>query len=333
MEPVSQTNATIIKKAKLNKNQTAKNVQFQTPVPKLNADSVEISTKTQKQGLIDKIKSNKKLLIAGGVAIATATATAGIIFGANKEVIPFDVNTKAKNVLNKSDEILAEGSDVLAQGQKEYDEVMNLLTQAKENGFSEVVDESRNLVRNFNLSDIPGCSVMSECFGDKILRRVRFSQTENGFGIRSIEKGVEGLADGGVKIAESFNFSDEHLSSYTKGFKVLPNGKTKINEIYDLSDGVLSCRYIQGSETSADKSIKIAESFNFSDGVLSGYANGWEILADESQKIDETFDFSDGVLSKYMMGFEDPAYGARKAAILNKYENGKLISHQKNIEL
>ncbi len=331
MESISPINKTLIEKVKLNNNQTSKNVQVQTPVPKLSADSVELSTKTQKQGLIDKIKSNKKLLITGGVAIAAVTA--GIIFGTKKGIIPFSINAKAKNILKRSDEILAQGSDIISQGQKEYDEVIGLLTEASENGFSEVVDESKNFIRSFSLSDIPGCSFMNEYADNKILRRVRFSQLDNGFDIKSIQKGVEELADGGEKITEGFSFSDGHLSSYIKGFEGFANGNTKVAEIFDFSDGALSCRCMKGSETLIDKSIKVAETFDFSNGVLSGYAKGWESLADTSVKNAETFDFSNGVLSGYAKGWESLADGTEKATISNKYENGKLISHQKNIEL
>lgn len=330
MESISPINKALIEKVKLNNNQTSKNVQVQTPVPKLSADSVELSTKTQKQALIDKIKSNKKLLIAGGIAIAAATA--GIIFGIKKGIIPFGINAKAKNILKRSDEILAQGSDIISQGQKEYDEVIGLLTEASENGFSEVVDESKNLVRSFSLSDIPGCSFMNEYADNKILSRVRFSQLDNGFDIKSIQKGVEELADGGEKLAEFFDFSNGVLFGYKKGTKVLDDKTIKFAEGFDFLDGVLNM-YVKGTELIVGDSAKVAETFDFSNGVLSGYTKGWELLADESQKIVENFSFSNGVLSGYTKGWESLADGTEKAVISNKYENGKLTQHLENVEI
>ncbi len=330
MEPISPINKALIEKVKLNNNQTSKNVQVQTPVPKLSADSVELSTKTQKQGLIDKIKSNKKLLIAGGVAIAAATA--GIIFGIKKGIIPFGVNAKAKNILKRSDEILAQGSDIIALGQKEYNEAMGLLNQARENGFSDVLDESGKVIRNFDISNNPALSSTMREFSDgKLTRRVYFSQIDNEFNISSIDKGVEELSDG-AKTAERFDFSNGVLSGYTKGWELFADLSEKIAEGFGFSDGVLNI-YTKGTETLVDDSAKVDEIFNFSNGVLSGYTKGWEILADERQKIAEGLGFSNGVLSDYTKGWESLADGAKKAAISNKYENGKLISHQKNIEL
>ena len=331
MEPISPINKALIDKAKLNNNQTAKNVQVQTPAPKLSADSVEISTKTQKQGLIDKIKSNKKLLIAGGVAIAAATA--GIIFGIKKGIIPFGVNAKAKNILKRSDEILAQGSDILAQGQKEYNEAIGLLTQARENGFSDVLDESGNVIRSFYIeTKYPNLqeSSMSEFLDGKIIRQVSFNQTKNGFDIGKIEKGIEVSSDA-RKISESFGFSKGVLYDYRKGIEEFADRRANVAESFWI-DGP-EIHYQKSYKRLLDHTYTVSESFYTADGNLKTYQKGINEQLDNGRKISETFMFSDGALAEHRKGTEISVDDSMNVAILNKYENGKLISHQKNVEL
>ena len=146
MTTISPLTRAIIEKNKLNNNQTQ--VQAKTPAPEIKSDTVELSTKN-KTGLIDKIKANKKIIIPA--AIGLAAIAGGLIFAIKTGKISFKgkIEQQAAEILGESKKIQKTAAEIKIEAQKQYDEVMEILKKAKEEGFKDVIDESGKTIRRF----------------------------------------------------------------------------------------------------------------------------------------------------------------------------------------
>ncbi len=246
MESLSPINKTLIEKVKLNNNQTSKNIQVQTPVPKLSADSVELSTKTQKQGLIDKIKSNKKLLITGTSIAALAV---GIAIG---------IRT------GRADRILKRSDGILNQGQKQYNEVKKLIDEGAKNSFSNVFDESDNLIRNF-IDDENGHKLMQEFSGENIIRRTQFNPED--LSVDFIQSGYKKLKNGIEYIKENFEFKNGFLDRFSTRNEVFPNQTHRANEVFCFKNNKLK-QYFKGYNFAENQVLFFERLFQFENGEL-----------------------------------------------------------------
>ena len=215
MTTISPLTKAIIEKNKLNNNQTQ--VQAQTPAPEIKSDTVELSTKN-KTGLIDKIKANKKIIIPATIGLAAIAG--GLIFAIKTGKISFKgkIEQQAAEILGESKKIQKTAEKIKIEAQKQYDEIMEILKKAKEEGFKDVIDESGKTIRRFvGCTSTEGAEkIMDELDGDKILRRTYFNP--DNLEISRIDKGITQNADKIESLAESFDFSHGKLLRFTKDY-------------------------------------------------------------------------------------------------------------------
>ena len=272
MTTISPLTRAIIEKNKLNNNQTQ--AQAQAPAPEIKSDTVELSTKN-KTGLIDKIKANKKIIIPA--AIGLATIAGGLIFAIKTGKISFKgkIEQQANEILRESKKIQKTAEEIKVEAQKQYDEIMEILKKAKEEGFKDVVDESGKTIRRFvdDTSAEGAEKIMDELDGDKILRQTYFNP--DNLEIRGIGKGITQNADGTGSVAESFDYSDGKLLRFAKDYKWHPDGTQSCAEDFIYSDGKLS-EFTKDFKLNPDRTTSWAEDFIYSDNKLSGFTKDFK---------------------------------------------------------
>ena len=271
MTTISPLTRAIIEKNKLNNNQTQ--VQAQTPAPEIKSDTVELSTKN-KTGLIDKIKANKKIIIPA--AIGLAAIAGGLIFAIKTGKISFKgkIEQQAAEILGESKKIQKTAEKIKIEAQKQYDEIMEILKKAKEEGFKDVVDESGKTIRKFYNTSIDSTEkIMDELDGDKILRRTHFST--NDLEIYDIYKDITQDTNKTESMAELLHYSHGKLSEFMKDYKWNPN-----------------------------RTISWTKGFIYSDNKLSGFTKDYKYNPDGAQSMVECFQYSNDKLSEFVKDFK-----------------------------
>lgn len=279
--------------------------------PKVNTgqpqDSVELST-NKKQGLIDKIKANKKILIP--TAIGIAALAGGVIYGIKTGKISFkgNIEKKASEIIKEGNKIQQRGDELVEEAQKQYVEVLELIKKGKENDFKDFCIDSK-LIR-FSGDEFEETMRMREYEGDKLLRETDFVETFGlNYDITTINKNIEELKDGSKKIKEQFTFGYERLKQYKKG--VIENR----DQSYKAEE-----RFVFGFENGSD--------------YLLGYGKNYVGNSDSSFNVEEVFNFlCSGKLDSYSERCkvnEDGSSSAAKAFLFD--ENGKLEEFYKNFK-
>ena len=285
MTTISPLTRAIIEKNKLNNNQTQ--AQAQAPVPEIKSDTVELSTKN-KTRLIDKIKANKKIIIPA--AIGLAAIAGGLIFAIKTGKISFKgkIEQQAAEILGESKKIQKTAEKIKIEAQKQYDEVMEILKKAKEEGFKDVIDESGKTIRRFvdETSTEGAGKIMDELDGDKILRRTYFSPSN--LEISRIDKGITQNADKIESVAQSFDYSNGKLLRFTKDYKWHLDGTQGWAEDFTYSDGKLS-EFIKDFKQNPDKTQSCAEDFIYSDGKLFRFEKDYKYNPDGTESWGEIF--------------------------------------------
>ena len=290
--------------------------------PKVNVgqpqDSVELST-NKKQGLIDKIKANKKILIPAAIGIAALAG--GVIYGIKTGKISFKGNIKeraneiieegnkiqqrANEIIEEGNKIQQRGAELVEEAQKQYDEVLALIRKGEKNDFKDFREGSK-LIR-FSGGEVK--RTMREYEGDKLLRETYFNLARQDYPISTINKNIEVLEDGSTKIKEQFKFLRGFYGEYRKG-------------VIEISD----------------QSYKAEETFmfGFKDGLdyLVAYEKNYVKNSHNSYSMEELFDFDypgSGKLSSYYKRHkvnEDGSISSAKEFLFD--ENGKLREFYKN---
>ena len=325
MTTISPINQNLIKNnvQSHNLNSTPNSTSVQAPAPQIKPESVELSTK-KITGFINKLKTNKKALIAAGVGLLAVTGA--IIYNIKKGKTPQlteDVNTIIDNgnkIIQESEGIVSRGNEILEESQKQVNEVMELLKQGREKGFQDVTDESGKVIRKFSEG------LMEELDGDKILRQTEFDPES--LKIFKISKNCEALPDGGKKYSEVFDFIDNKISEYTKDCEKLADGSEKWGEVFGFEDNKISW-YTKDCEKLADGGKKYSEVFGFEDNKISEYTKDYAELADESIKWGEVFDFKDGKISGYTKDYVELADGSEKCGEAFDFKDGKWVKKRK----
>ena len=172
-------------------------------------DSVELSA-NKKQGLIDKIKANKKILIP--TAIGIAALAGGVIYGIKTGKISFkgNIEKKASEIIEEGNKLKQRGAELVEEAQKQYDEVLKLIEKGQENGFKDFRDGSKLI--KFSGDELK--KTMREYEGDKLLRETDFKLFGQDYRITTIID--EELKDGTEKIKEVFAFKNDKIKMYYK---------------------------------------------------------------------------------------------------------------------
>ena len=302
MTTISPLTRAIIEKNKLNNNQTK--VQAQTPAPEIKSDTVELSTKN-KTGLIDKIKANKKIIIPAAIGLAAIAGIAGgLIFAIKTGKISFKgkIEQQAAEILGESKKIQKTAEKIKIEAQKQYDEIMEILKKAKEEGFKDVIDESGKTIRKFYNTSIDSTEkIMDELDGDKILRKTYFNPSN--LEISRIDKGITQNADKIESVAESFDFSHGKLLRFTKNYKWHLDGTQSCAEDFIYSDGKLS-KFTKDYKWNPNRTISCAEGFIYSDDKLSEFVKDFKSNPDGTESMVECFDYSNDKLSEFVKDFK-----------------------------
>lgn len=313
--------------------------------PKVNTgqpqDSVELST-NKKQGLIDKIKANKKILIPAAIGIAALAG--GVIYGIKTGKISFKGNIKeraneiieegnkiqqrANEIIEESNIIQQRGAELVEEAQKQYDEVLELIKKGQENGFKEFSKGSKLI--KFSGDELG--KTMREYEDDKLLRETYFNFFELYDSI-TINKNIEELKDGSKKIKEKFTFSFRRLKEYKKGVIENSDQSYKAEEIFEFyfkdgSDYLLNYgkNYVQDS----NKSYNMEERFKFDyfgSGKFDDYYERYKVNEDSSESAAKAFSFDkNGKLEAFFKNYKINAnYKVSWEQIYIRNEQGELV--------
>ena len=272
--------------------------------PKVNVgqpqDSVELSA-NKKQGLIDKIKANKKILIPAAIGIAALAG--GVIYGIKTGKISFkgNIEKKASEIIDKGNKLKQRGAELAEEGKKQYGEVLALIKKGQENGFEDFRDGSK-LIR-FSGDELK--KTMREYEGDKLLREAYFELFGEDYRITTINKNIEELKDGTVKIKESFFFKNDKIKEYYKN--------ATINK---------------------DDSVHFAEEFTFKNDKIEGYFKNITMNKDDSQHHAEEFNFKNDKIKTYFKNATINKDGSGHSAEAFAFDkNGKLEEFYKNYKI
>ena len=243
-------------------------------------DNLELSQKN-KNGLLDKIKKNKKRIIIGllgltaiigGIYIAYKKGLFNKLFSSNQE------NFKVQEIINQKDEILDNAS-------KEYNEVLLIFKKGKENNFVRAIDEVNKTERRFiDSTKDPFTKIIEELKDNQLIRRSTIKLSQNPSVVK-IEKGITQTEQGKEKIAEILSFDKNgRLTSLHRGKDMLTNGIAKFKEVFLFGEDKTTT-YLKDCTETKEKVIKAAEGVIFTDKKT-------EYIIDYSKLADGTVLFS-----------------------------------------
>ena len=312
--------------------------------PKVNTgqpqDSVELST-NKKQGLIDKIKANKKILIPAAIGIAALAG--GVIYGIKTGKISFkgNIEKKASEIIDegnkiqqRANEIIEESNiipqkagEIIKDAKKQYDEVLALIRKGQENGFEEFSDGSKLI--KFDISDDNNINTITEWLDGKISRRADFYFKGQDYRITSIYKNFEDLGDC-VKAEEKFSFNKHKaLQSYLKDVAEKTDESWEASEKFTFRFTPEKLSIYSRNVKNLNDSEEATEAFRFFNNELQRYHRN----IDEPKKISEEFIFDHETkkLDKYTKNKtknKDGSIRVAKAFLFD--ENGELKEFYKN---
>ena len=209
------------------------------------------------------------------------------------------------------------------------DELMLFLQKRAEDGYQDVFDEDKKLLRRFELEcGTPHKIVAYGKDGTTVTRIIDIPINSRVWGILqdftqgqklvirngkpvSYYEGYERLADGREKASKEFYLQDGVPIRYREGYEKLVDGSRMILKELNFCDGVL-VRYRKGYEKFSNGSWGVAKELNFCNGVPYLYGEGYEKLVDGSWKVAKELNFINKIPLRYIEGYEKLADGCKK---------------------
>ena len=276
--------------------------------PKVNTgqpqDSVELSA-NKKQGLIDKIKANKKILIPAAIGIAALAG--GVIYGIKTGKISFkgNIENKASEIIDEGNKIQQRASEIIKDAKEQCDEVLALIRKGEKNYFEDFISEDSKQIR-FSGDELK--KTMREYEGGKLLRETDFELSGQDYPITTINKNIEEL-DGSKKIKEQFKFDSGRLGDYRKGVIENIDQPYKAEEIFmfDFDDELDYLSYYKKNYVEdSDKSCNAEEMFDFlRSGKLNCYFERCKVNEDSSCSAAKAFSFDEnGKLEEFYKNYK-----------------------------
>ncbi len=258
--------------------------------PKVNVgqpqDSVELST-NKKQGLIDKIKANKKILIP--TAIGIAALAGGVIYGIKTGKISFKGNIKerANEIIEEGNKIKQRGAELVEEAQKQYDEVLELIKKGEKNGKNGFEDfsEGSKLIK-FSGDELE--KTIREYEGDKLLREADFELFGQDYRITTISKNIEDLEDGTEKIKELFAFKNDKIEGYYKNATINKDDSVHYAEGFTFKNDKIR-QYFKNITINKDGSGHFAEVFAFKNDKIERYYKNYKINANHKESWEQKY--------------------------------------------